>query len=114
MPIESYGAIACQVGWRGYSCMSCNKWYALHDPEFVYYREFTERNWLVKEGMARIGDPMCLIDPTAERMSYKRTVSGGYEGLGWFAHCRDREACARRRQNVHAGVHPEQIGVCCT
>lgn len=76
---------------RGYSCMRCNKWYALDDPAFAYYRPGRGR----LEGQlldGRDGRPL--------------------DTYGWFARCADADACDRRRRNVHAGVAPEQIAMC--
>lgn len=65
-----------------YTCMSCNKGWALGDPGFVHYR------------FGPAGSP-------TEGM-----VVGS---LGWFSHCADKDACAHRRTNVHSGQHPEAL-----
>jgi hypothetical protein len=84
-----------------YSCAHCNKWYCVHDPEFDYFRRFGETHWLVKAGLVKAGDRMM-----GQVEAHGRPVRETY---GWFARCVDEEACARRRENSHAGVHPEQL-----
>lgn len=104
-------AICCPVGLQqGYSCMKCNRWYGINDPEFAYYKQFHDRHWLVKEGLARAGGPMCLLwaDTNVFRDAYNL---GGMDTYGWFAHCLDKERCAKTSANNHADVHQDQIAM---
>lgn len=116
-----YGPIACRthIPFEGreylqdhYSCMRCNKFYRRTDTDFVFYQPFSDYNYLVKAGLARAGDPMCLIrvEPVTRHPGYGLSYEfpGGYGKLGWFGHCADEDACAKRKANIHAHVHPEQ------
>ena len=97
-------AFACKVVERRYSCMYCNKGWRLTDPGFVYYRAFSQTHWMVKAGIARVGDPMNVLDANNEFMH-----TSGWDSLGSFARCADRDACARRRRNLHNGVQHEHL-----
>lgn len=110
-----HGPVACKVHdarkslaeGGGYTCYHCNKSFSYGDPDFVYYKLFGPNNWLVRAGIAREGDRQCLIWVDPQPRGKSNRVSGGFETFGWFAHCADEEACAKRKRNVSAGVHPE-------
>lgn len=97
-------AFACRATDARYSCMYCNKWWSINDPKFEYWRAFTTTHWMVRGGIVRAGDPMNVID-----VSTDKPLSAGYDPLGWFARCVDKEACDRRRRNLHNGVPAEHL-----
>lgn len=68
-----------------YSCMYCNKFWNVDDRGFVYWRTNSAgENLDGREGRAK-------------------------SSLGWFAHCKDKEACALRKKNNHAGLPAGQM-----
>lgn len=99
-------AFVCKLHERRYSCMYCNKGWGLNDPGFRYWRPFGAGNWMVKAGLARVGDPMNVYDAATDK-----PISAGFETLGRFAQCVDREACDRRRRNLHNGVQLEHLSL---
>jgi hypothetical protein len=112
---EKYGPICCEVTDRVYTCHSCNHPWRVQDFEhFYYYKPFAPDHFLVKAGIAREGDPMCLrfAEPRADSYHEPSTwFSAGHQALGWFARCIDQEQCARYRANNHAGLHYEQTAL---
>jgi hypothetical protein len=99
-------AFACRVTDRKYSCMYCNKWWPINDPSFEYWRAFSTPHWMVRHGIVRKGDPMNVIDANTDD-----PLGAGYDPLGWFARCVDKDACARRRRNTHNGVQQEHLSL---
>lgn len=118
--LEENGPVACEVIWDDpnkewlqthYTCMHCNKGYLRSDPEFDFYKGFSPTHFLVRLGLVREGDPMCLhwVNPKHRPYCEPSTYfDAGHETFGWFSRCVDRERCALRRANNHAGVHHEQ------
>lgn len=123
--LEENGPVVCEVIWDNpdkewlqthYTCYHCNKSYLLSDPDYEYYRGFSPTHYLVRLGLVREGDPMCLrwAEPKPRR-PYSLTTSthfdAGHATLGWFSRCADQEKCEQNRRNNHAGVHYDQTAL---